>query len=94
MAVWVVQNNVNCQQCNEQIKKIRGCYGLDKPVIIEGIEVWQCPMKEVKWESWVYLDIYHSYNNGVQFGNWLDQPIKVGEIIKIVSSVMEKNKNA
>ena len=63
--------------------------------MIDGIEVWQCPVKEVRAETWIYLDLFHAYKNGIPICNsWLDMPIKVGEIIKVIESAMERLENA
>ena len=92
MAVWAILNGLDCRKCNKQIKEVRGCFGLKKPVVIEGIKVKKCPLKEVKGQSMAYLEAYRQYKNGFlpYGGGWLNQPLKFLEAMKVIEDAVEK----
>jgi len=100
LAVWSIANGLNCQKCNSQLKKVRGCEGLPeingKTQTIEikelGIIIDKCPYRYITSQSILYLEAYHYYKNGYlpYPGGWLKQPLKLFEAFRVIDSEIEK----
>jgi len=91
-------NNVNCHNCTEQMKIVRGCNGnINK--VIEGIVIDKCPVKMFTSQVWLYIESYLHYKNGFLFqeGGWIQQPAKVTSAIDFISNIIgqqeKKEKN-
>jgi hypothetical protein len=92
LAVWVGINNLNCRQCNKQLKKIRGCEQEVKPKVIEGVEITRCPVKLITQETKTYLELFNYYQDGwlPVAGGILDQSMKVMNIFKFIQGEIER----
>jgi hypothetical protein len=92
-------NNLNCLQCNAQLKKVRGC-SEDIPVrVIEGIEIKRCPLTYIGNKEALLLQAYKEWISGYlpNAGGWLDQPMKFQQAMRVIekkSLELEEKKSA
>ncbi len=89
-----MSKGVSCHTCNEQIKKTRGCYGLDESTEIEGVEIDKCPVKYPTRQSHYFIQAFMYVEKGIMMhgGGLGDQPAKLIEAIEFVSNLLEKNR--
>ena len=85
-------NGLDCQKCNKQLRKVRGCEELDEPIEIEGIEVDRCPKKLITMQSSMMLEAYSQFKAGFlpNNGGSLNQPIKFSEAMRVIEAAIER----
>lgn len=93
MAVQVLEKGLNCQNCDEALKKERGCK--DKgtiPFYIDNKPHFKCPIRLVTNVSWEYIRAYNFYKNNIlPNGNgWINEAEKYLEAMIIVDSEIAK----
>lgn len=93
MAIWADANGVDCQHCNSQLKRVRGCDG-GIQAEIEGFPIDRCPVKMRTPQSAVYIRAHGEYQRGFlpNPGGWLQQPMKFSEAIGVVEQYRQKFK--
>ena len=92
MTVWLDVLGLNCQDCPDELRGDRGCEEGSAPgqwfldEINQGFD--DCPGKYATTQSRFYLDTYFFFKQGhfPNPGGWLDQPMKLLQAIKIISS--------
>jgi len=84
---------VNCQNCDEQLKKERGCFGEGTvPFYINTEQHYRCPIKLVSGISWEYIRAYGFYkNNFLPNGKgWLDESDRYLDAMSIIRNEITK----
>lgn len=64
MAVQVLDLNLNCRECDDTLKRERGCThkGI-LPFYLSGEQHFRCPLKLVTPTSWEYIRAYGFYKD-------------------------------
>ena len=86
LAVEVSSLGLDCHNCNEALKKFRGCNGDPiQPYFVDGKPLDRCPAKIIPIEAKEYIRYYAYYKKGhlLLNGGIVKQPIKLMEIFDI-----------
>lgn len=94
---------LDCQQCDDTLKKERGCEGRGiLPFEIDGERHFRCPIKLITPLSWEYIRAFNFFKRGFlpNDKSWLDESQKFldamgiieNEATKIEKEKLKKNK--
>lgn len=85
--------NFDCLDCDELLKKERGCNekGI-VPFINDGEFLWRCPLKLITDVSWEYIKAYNLYEKGfLPNGNgWLQESNRLLDALSIINRQIQK----
>ena len=88
-----MKKGLDCQRCSGSLRKVRGCNGFGKKVVIFGVEVDRCPMAipGVR-RAMVYLEGYRMMRLGFLpcDGGWLNQAGKFLDAVKVIEEALEE----
>lgn len=96
LAVEVSALGLNCHDCNEALKKYRGCEGQPRqPYVFDGKPMDRCPARVIPIEVKEYIRYYSYYKKGhLPFNNGLSrQPAKLLDIFDILESAENEMQN-
>jgi len=90
LAIWAQYNDLDCQRCNNQLRKVRGCSEEVPPRTIEGYQITRCPWRYITYTELAYIDLFYYFKNGFlpNEGGWLKQPMKLISIITFIDNLL------
>ena len=89
MAVQVLGTDLNCRECDDHLKRERGCNADGILPFRVGTETyWRCPLKLVTSISWEYIKAYRFFkNNFLPSGKgWLNESDKFLDAMIIIGN--------
>ncbi len=89
--------SLNCQSCDAQLKKERGCTGKGTlPFYIDNEARFRCPIRLVSGMSWDYIRAYDLYKkNFLPNGKgWLDESDKFLNAMTVIDNEIAKMENS
>ena len=93
MALQVLDMGLHCRDCDDVLKKERGCIGQGiVPFIFDSGIIYHCPIKDITTASWEYLQAYPFYKNGIlpNGGGFNDESQKYIEAMLFLDSEFGK----
>jgi len=88
---------MDCQTCDDVLKKERGCAGKSlAPHYIGDETYWRCPLKIISGISYEYIRAYAFYKKGVMpnNGGWFQESDKYLAAMSIIESEITKIEQA
>lgn len=95
MAIYCIEEGINCLECTNQLKKARGC-SEEINGQFAGFEINRCPRRFVSMTEMFRLQAFGMFQKGFlpNDGTWLSQPNKFfdfcNEIERILKEIEDK----
>ncbi len=95
VAVWLMGKGLDCQKCNKQLKRERGCDGYEVPRFftnLPDVEIDRCPVQIVTDQTEYYLELFELFQQGflLDDGGIESQSAKYLNVMRLLKYLLSK----